>query len=401
MLAVGARIAKRPCLFAGALLGLVALSSVQAADVKFTAQYRGEANGRFENTTSQAGFCGRWPSHCAGGVQTVGLVLHYMKRSEAYASDPRDEHFVKLPGRRTIYVSGPTSGESYPMIFEFTGISQRVHERSFSNPVFTRYPRGGCTYAITYSVLDQWTMYLWNVTNPQQPQPCYSRGEEAMPGDVFNTYVENTAVSYRLSMPSPLAMKPGIYTGSETYSVGAGMDFDFGNGVTSLNTSSLTLNFELDVQHAFVIDFPPGSERAVLEPPGGWMGWLSRGQPPQRLYRDLLFRIWSSGPFTAYKLCQYPVGNRCGIRNAANHEVPVKVGVSLPGGIRAQGNKEVNQLELPSGKEAALQFEAMNTVFNHSGQLHFEVQREHAKEMLEHPGSTYRGDVTVVFDADM
>lgn len=398
MLAVREWVAKRSCRFTGLILGMMALGA-QAAEVTFTAQYRGEASGRFENTTRQAGFCGRWPTHCSG-VQTVGLPLSYMKSSTAYASDPRDEFYVKLPERRTIYVRGPISGESYPMTFELLGVSQRVHEPSNSNPVFTRYPRGGCTYAITYSI-GQWTMYLWNVTNPQQPQPCYSRGQEANPGDVLTSYVENMAVSYQLSMPSPLAMKPGIYVGSETYTVGPGMDFDFGNGVTGLNANSLTLNFELDVQHAFVIDFPPGSERAVLEPPGGWMGWLSRGQPPQRLYRDLLFRIWSSGPFTAYKLCQYPVGDHCGIRNAANHEVPVRVGVSLPGGIRAQGNKEVNQLELPTGQDAALPFEAMSTVFNRSGQLHFEVQREHAKEMLEHPGSTYRGDVTVVFDADM
>lgn len=382
-----------------ALLGLSALLPADAAQVTFTAKYRGEASGRFENTTRQAGFCGQWPTHCMG-VQTVGLPVSYMKTSIARAPDLRDQYYVKLPGRRTIQVTNPQTGDSYPMTFEILSVSQRVYEASEKNPVFTRYPQGGCSYKVTYWTDIGWTMYLWDVRTPQQPQPCTSHATDAAYGETVRTYVSDLAVAYRLSMPSPLAMKPGLYHGSETYTVGAGMDFDFGNNVESLNTNSMTLNFELDVQHAFVIDFPPGSERAVLEPPGGWSGWLSRGQPPQRLSRDLLFQIWSSGPFTAYKMCQYPVGERCGIRNAANHEVPVKVGVSMPNGVRHAGN-DVRKLDLPTGRGSALSFEAVATVFNRAGQLNFEVEREHVQEMLEHPGSTYRGDVTVVFDAEM
>ncbi|MGE7990891.1 hypothetical protein ACQKPE_07555 [Pseudomonas sp. NPDC089554] len=381
------------------LLGRAALPEATAAEVTFTAKYRGEASGRFENTTRQAGFCGYWPTHCAG-VQTVGLPLNYLKTSIAYAPDARDQFYVKLPGRRTLQVTNPLTRDTYPITFEILGVSQKVQEPSYKNPVFTRYPSGGCAYQVTYWTEQGWTMYLWSVRNPAQPQPCYSNGTEAKRGETFTTPVTEMAVSYKLNMPSPLAMKPGIYHGSATYSVGPGMDFDFGNGVQGLDNNSLTLNFELDVQHAFVIDFPPGSERAVLEPPGGWSGWLSRGQALQKLYRDLLFQIWSSGPFKAYKLCQYPVGDRCGIRNAANHEVPVSVGVSMPGGIRQEG-KEVRKLALPTGRAAALSFEAVATVFNRSGQLNFEVEREHVKGMLDHPGSTYRGDVTVVFDAEM
>lgn len=381
-----------------ALLGVAVLLPATAADVTFTAQYRGEASGRFDNTTRQAGFCGQWPTHCSG-VQTVGLPITFNKTSVAHAPDLRDQFYVKLPGRRTIQVTNPLTQDSYPMTFEILAVSQKVWEGSYKNPVFTRYLKGGCAYRVTYWTDISWTMYLWDVLNPAQPQACASTGGEAEPGEVLTTYVNDLAVAYRLNMPSPLAMKPGSYVGSETYSVGAGMDFDFGNGVSGLNANSLTLNFELDVQHAFVIDFPPGSEHAVLEPPGGWTGWLSRGQPPQRLYRDLLFQIWSSGPFTAYKMCQFPVGDRCGIRNAANHEVPVKVGVSMPNGIR-QGGAEVRKLELPSGRASALSFEAVATVFNRAGQLNFEVEREYAEQMLDHPGSTYRGDVTVVFDAD-
>ncbi|MFB4391076.1 MULTISPECIES: hypothetical protein [unclassified Pseudomonas] len=374
------------------------MTQAQAAEVTLSAEYRGEAEGRFHNTTRQAGFCAHWPSDCVG-IETVGLPVSYIKRTEVEASDPRDRFFIQVPGRRNLQVTHTQTGETYPLSLEIQAVSQQVVMRGLANPVFTRYPRGGCTYRRTFSA-GPWTMYLWDLKNPAAPQACNSGGYEAKAGDVYTVRVQELAISYRLSMPSPLSMKPGLFRGHLDYSIGPGGDFDFGNDVTNLNTDQLRVNFELDVQHAFVIDFPAGSERVVLEPPNGWLQWLNRGHPPQRLYRDMPMRIWSSGPFKAYKLCQYPVGGQCGIRNAAGHEVPVAVAVSLPSGIRSQG-REVRRLELPSEKSAALAFEAQQAVFNRSASLHFDVAREPVKEMLKHPGSTYRGDVTVVFDADI
>lgn len=74
-----------------------------------------------------------------------------------------------------------------------------------------------------------------------------------------------------------------MYRGSLTYTIGPGGDFDFGNNVTGLSGDTLVINFELDVQHAFIFEFPPGSERAVLEPKGGWQAWLDGGQPRAHL----------------------------------------------------------------------------------------------------------------------
>lgn len=379
-------------------LSLLAPVVAEAAQVTLSAEYRGQAEGRFHNTTPQAGFCTHWPADCAG-IQTVGLPIHYTKKTEKNAADPRDQFFIQLPSRRILHVTHQQSGERYPLSLEILTVSQRVHMRGTANPIFTQYVQGGCRYRRTYGT-GGWTMYLWNVLDSVSPRACSSGGDGAKRGDVHTVPVDDLAIAYRLSMPSPLSMKPGLFRGSLEYSVGPGGDFDFGNDVTDLNSNRLTVDFELDVQHAFVIDFPPGSERAVLEPPNGWSGWLSRGQAPQRLYRDLPFRIWSSGPFKAYKLCQYPLQGRCGIRNAANHEVPVTVALSLPAGIRTEG-REVRRVELPSDKSAALAFEAQQAVFNRSANLHFEVEREHAQQMLAHPGSTYQGNVTVVFDAHL
>ncbi|WP_262405564.1 hypothetical protein [Pseudomonas fluorescens] len=207
-------------------------------------------------------------------------------------------------------------------------------------------------------------------------------------------------IGYNLSTPTPYRMKPGIYRGSVTYTIGPGGDFDFGNNVTQLNGNSVTLNFVLDVQHLFFFNFPPGSDRAVLEPPGGWLAWLNGGRVPQRIYRDLPFRLWSTGPFKVYKLCQYEAGTHCGIRNDGSDEVAVQVGLSLPGGIRHQ-NAPVERLTLPTGRASALHFEAVQATLNRPGQLHFEVGKDDVRGMLAHAGSTYTGQVTVVFDAEL
>ncbi|AIR91711.1 hypothetical protein LK03_21705 [Pseudomonas cremoricolorata] len=207
-------------------------------------------------------------------------------------------------------------------------------------------------------------------------------------------------VAYHLDMPPPYRMKPGLYTGSLIYSVGPGGDFDFGNQVSNLNDTSLTLNFQLEVQHAFVFEFAPGSERAVLEPPGGWMAWMNGRGAPQRLYRDLPFRLWSTGPFRVYKRCARDLGTGCAISNEQGHQVQVDVALSLPGGIEYQG-AEVQRLTLPSDRAGALQMESVSPALNKPGQLHFKVDEQAVRSMLDHPGSRYRGEVTVIFDAEL
>ncbi|MGG7598243.1 hypothetical protein ACQ4OD_14540 [Pseudomonas sp. WC1] len=212
--------------------------------------------------------------------------------------------------------------------------------------------------------------------------------------------VEELSIGFDMNIPPPYRLKAGTYRGSITYRIGPGGDFDFGNDVSNLSGDSLTVNFELDVQHAFMFEFPPGSERAVLEPRNGWQAWLAGGKAPQRLYRDLPFRVWSTGPFKVYKLCQYDTGAKCAIKNDGGEQVPVDVAMSLPAGVQHLG-QSVERLALPTGRPAALQFEAAMPTLNRPGQLHFEVGRNDVQDMLKHPGSTYTGQVTVVFDAEL
>ncbi len=388
------------CLLPGFLFSA---APAMAMDVLVSARYMGDSSGRFENTTPLAAYCQRWSSYCRD-TRAMQLPITYSRRTIKNSGDVRDNFYVQLPAVRQVDVHHQVTGESHRLTFEFLGVSQQVEGTTELplNPVWTYWPQGGCTYQETFGYPNPPfpTHYLWLVKNPLSPGGCSSIHDAEANGYTVDTSVSNMGVAYRVTMPEPNRMKPGVYTGSLTYSIGPGGDFDFGNGVSDLNTGSLTFNFELDVQHAFIFEFPPGSDRAVLEPPGGWSAWLGGRGAPQRLHRDLPFRLWSTGPFKVYKLCQHYAGSGCGIRNSAGHEVPVTVALTMPGGIQHLGDP-VQRVQLPSGRGAALAFESATPVLNRPGQLHFEVGKADVQTMLGHPGSRYQGEVTVIFDSQL
>ncbi|BBV98551.1 hypothetical protein [Pseudomonas monteilii] len=376
------------------------MSFVEAAQVTISAQYRGGGSGRFDNTTPPGGMCQYMPYTCRTR-QTVALPITYTKQTTKDAADVRDQFYVQLPGRKQIDVYHEQTGEPRQITFDWSAISQEVHGSDVTRIApGNRDVRGGCRMVTTVSQYrPPIVRYLWDMTSPAAPQPCSVSVLQGGSGQRDTVDVTDTSVAYQLNLPPPYRLPAGIYRSSVVYSVGPGGDFDFGNQVSGLSTNTLTVDFVLDVQHAFIFEFPPGSDRAVLEPRGGWKSRLSGGRPPQRLYRDLPFRVWSTGPFKAYKLCQYNMAGTCAIRNADQHQVPVGISLSLPAGIQHRG-QAVERVPLPTGRGAALQFEAATPALNRPGQLHFEVASAAVGEMLDHAGSTYNGMATVVFDAE-
>ncbi|NSX21783.1 hypothetical protein HTV13_18390 [Pseudomonas putida] len=381
---------------------LLAAPLASALDVTISAQYRGGGTGRFDNTTPPGGLCRWWSSTCRDRT-TVTLPITYDKKTTKGAADPRDEFFIGLPARRQVDVYHDATGDSRQLLFDWTAISQRVQTAGniINHPLYQMNLHGGCTSLGNQSQFrPALVSYLFDITQPSAPLPCWANGRNASNGRVEIASVIETSVAYALDITPPFRMPSGTWRGSVTYSIGPGGDFDFGNDVTALSGDSLTVNFVLDVQHAFIFEFPPGSDRAVLEPPGGWQAWLAGGKPPQRLARDLPFRVWSTGPFKVYKLCQHYIDTRCAVRNDTADQVPVEITMSLPAGIEHQG-APVQRLALPSGRLAALQFDAAMATLNRPGQLHFQVARDDVLGMLKHPGTTYTGQATVVFDAEL
>lgn len=388
------------------LLLLAGSGAAQAADITFTARYVGGTDREFENTTPPSGWCNGLPDYCDGHT-TVGLPITYSKVSVAYAPDVRDRFYISMPGNRKVTVTN-NRGESHTLDLTFASVSQNMWSYSSSPPpTMAGDLRGGCT-ALTSSWEDdsgnpgvpRYGYYAWWISQPSNPTPCYSDSPESAPGERFESHIDSFSVGYNLYLPNPNRMRQGFYRGSVTYLIGPGLDIDLGNNVKNLNANSLTVNFELSVEHALDIRFPPGFEHAVLEPPGGWQGWMAgRGLPP-KVHRDLPFFLWSTGPFSVFRRCEHRAGDACAIRNAQGRQVPVLVTLSLPRGA-STGNAPVERAPIPFGPASPLRIEQSTSLSDERSQLHFEVDRPGVEEMVRDPGSTYQGEVTVVFDADL
>lgn len=373
-----------------------------AAQATISARYQGGTDGHFENTTPPAGFCNSWGGTCEG-METVGLPIGFAKTSIHEAPDPRDHFYVKLPGARKVQVVHQLSGETHEVTFEITAFGQAYHVRSLNlSPTGSADVRGGCQFIGGEVDEPDYIQgaFLWSVRNPSNPQPCSSSAPYGTAGDVRVTDFSQTGIAYRLFLPPPRRLGQGLYRGSVTYRIGPGGDFDFGNQVSDLNSDTLVVDFELDVQHAFALQFPAGSDIAVLEPPGGWNAWLGGRGAPRRLYRDMPLRMWSTGPFKVYKRCQYSLAGECAIRNPAGVQAPVEVALSLPDGVVHSG-QPVRRLAIPTGPGAALRFEHLTIVSDRPAQLHFEAGSSAVQTMLTQPGTRFAGEVTVVFDAEL
>lgn len=389
----------RICLFALVLvlLGGFVPNPSMGLEMDLRLRYRGEASGRFENITPPAAFCAVWPESCrvSNFNFVADLPITYDKTIVNQASEPRDRHYIQMPAERNVQVISET-GRSYELTFRFRSLSQQL--RLLQRHKVDGIGQGGCEF---FTSIGNTTLvrFRWGIYTPPAPQPChdYTNTNVGLRTDV---QVTQFGVGFELIMPRPIGMPQGIYRGSVDYTIGPGGDFDFGNAVSNLNGTRLKVNFELDVQHDLYLQFPPGSDRAVLEPPGGWMAWLSGRSTPPRLFRDIPLRIWSTGPIKLYKRCQYELAGICGLRESSGHMVPVQVAVTLPAGMQ-HGGKPINRVAIPTHEAAALQVEPISTVWNQPGQLHFEVAGSDVPSMLAHPGSRYEGLVTVVFEAQL
>lgn len=383
-------------LWLSAMLALAA-PVAQALEVTLSARYRGENSSAFEHTTPEASSCSYYPSMCSRNL-TVDLPITYDKRT-AVTTEPRQNFFIRFPERRQITLFSDQTGEAQQVTLNFTGVTQRVaSQREARNPT-TGYAYGDCTMQSGRWTTQKEYLYHWNIN--RTPAECWSRPARSSWGQVEHVTTSHLSVAYTLETLPTFRFRTGTYRGSVTYRVGPGGDFDFGDDVTALNDDSLTIHVVLEVEHSFRVEFPLDFDHARLEPPGGWTGWLDGGRVPPRIYNDLSMRMWSTGPFKVYKVCEYDVGDHCGIRNRRGEEVPLKVAITLPYGTRYQGWQVVNQWALPTGRAAALKLESILPTFNDTAQLHLEVAQDDVRSMLDRSGELYSGKVTVVFDAEL
>lgn len=392
--ALGALFAMLGTLCPGPFIGVV-----QASVVDITAEYipgyTGMPPSGFINTTPRAAFCSGLVA-CSGNQYryTVNLPLSFSTAFIHRAPDPRDNYFIQLPATKTLNLVNE-HGESFSIRFRATDIGLRIQP---GLTVLISGPSHGACTRVAGTEDRTATEYVGRV-DALVPGGCYMNGRSGSAGSVINVDTTVLGLAFELVLPSPVTLKNGVYRAQLQLSVGgSGADFNLGNRFTSVSTDMLTLNFEFTVKHPLKLEFPPGSERAVLEPPGGWAGWINRGAVPERLYRIIPFRIWTTGAIRVHTLCEYNIGGRCGIRNRSGHQVPLTVAMSLPASMRHQG-AAVENLALPVGAVTSLTIDTLEATLDRQGRLLFEVSQAETASMLRYPGETYQGDVTVVLDA--
>ncbi|MCH4879835.1 hypothetical protein EQV97_20970 [Pseudomonas sp. TMW22090] len=391
---------------------------VSAVTQEITAIYRPDSakplENKFVNTTPVSGICADYPAGCLGDIQ-FSLLLPVTFDSRA-AIKPghglREGAVFKIPSDwRRLDVVDPGTGHRATVEVRISGFGGWYR---FDRPVWELTggdPGGSAGYA------EIWGGHPWD-----PPSPCYgSLGggyDDAGFGEGFIWSFPVGAVCakqakylipvlsydtlsyvYELRTPKPLSMKAGQYTGSLTYSIGPGGDFDMGDIMQS-SDGALTLNFNLDVEHVLKVDIPPGGNRVALLPEGGWQAWLQNpARIPKKLFRDQTFQISASGPFSMRLICSNMYGRWCGIKNENNHLIPVAARVSLPGGIVDGTGRPVVRQELRHDLE--VKFQPGHYVDTKAATLHFDVDRFVDEMLRDHAGSTYSGTVTVVWDSDV
>ncbi|MFM5412345.1 hypothetical protein ACET9F_17830 [Aeromonas veronii] len=193
-----------------------------------------------------------------------------------------------------------------------------------------------------------------------------------------------------------MTMSNGKYTGSLKIMVGRNKDIDLGDATYSGGTEH-ELKFTLTVRHQLKVDFPKGDSdghsQVTLLPPGGWSNWIHSGKrEPNFLQQDLPFRIWFSAPFTVALRCQYQwsTSGECALKDSKGRTVPLKTYYV----------NRFNETTLLTTNKSKFVLPVQGIpVINAARAIRFQIVGGTVAEMMKYPGSSFKGDVTLIFDA--
>lgn len=377
--------------------------AVHAAEVLVTALFKPDAanpgQATFTNTTPVGFYCSWVPSLCVGTNLYMFDIPISMTKSYTKGEEIRKRWYISLPPERTVNLRNALGHEATATI-AFNAASGMLSPGGRANPVYTASIYGGCSY-IRSTNSGANVRFGWSVKNPRVPQPCYSQGDEGASGSTGTFRATPLGIGLKISTNSPLSLQNGIYTGEATYTIGgSGTDLDFGDGVAA-SDSVLTLRFSFTVLHDLKVTTPPGGDITRLQPLGGWARWSEHGILPKALQSDLPFTITGSAPFSLKLDCEFPVGEQCAIRSAVDGDLaPVDVAISMPG-IRSEATgSDANRYRLRAntGRETLM---PTSPVAHRPSRLHFNVDGEPMRRMLDQPGSHWQGRATLIFDTEI
>lgn len=399
----------------GFMLICLLTSRALAQDVSITALFKPDSAyphlNQFKNTTPSSGYCAQYPAQCVEN-QTFSLRVPIRFESNrpipANHTSPRQGATLKVPAQWRELTVRHVSGHLEKVKVRITGVGSK-----YVTEDVTKLVGGAADYRAAHNL-------LWGTSWVNSSPPCLYSGVGYFTSNSYGFFwktpvqaacvkqakfdipwlrYDHLDVAYELETPNPLGMTGGQYVGSLNYTIGPNGDFDFGD-VMMPSSSALTMNFTLDVQHTLKVEIPPGGEKVQLIPEGGWQSWLQAGRKPVRLYRDQMFNISASSRFKMYLRCSLTNGRVCMLSDERQGVlVPIKVSVSLPGGLTDGLGNPVRRRELLT-QTGAVNFQPGQYVDRQPGMLHFEIERF---DYLLAPGlpRRYFGNVTVVWDSEV
>lgn len=397
------------------LLGLSVLAAAcaSAAVVDITAEFKpqpGQAMPRsFTNTTPLSGVCARSPESCRrAGVASVALPISFRSSYAAHSTAG-----ISLPrGPQTVTIRHEDGASTERLQVELNGLGgtllyyASVAESTPRTPANMAADWGGswevapsgCTAVVSRS-RSPYFDFMWKTAGS-------SRCMKTAGDKVRRTDISDTQLSYVLTTPNPLGMKPGVYTGSITYFVGSFKDIDMGHALIP-SDGALTLRFRLFVDALLKVEIPPGGHRVELVPPEGWAHWTDHGRVPSRLARDQTFRIWANGSFNMRVECQNVQADTCALRRADGSDtVGLDVYVSLPGQVTDSAGRTVTRKRLTLDSHDPLTVARGRYIDGKAGVLTFEIPGKRVGELLKKVESgpsgertSYSGLVTVIWES--
>jgi len=398
------------------LCSLPAGAAVLNINASFAPDSAAPQRNEFKNQTPSQGFCTQVPQACEPeGLFSLIAPITFTANAPIRANhaDPRQGGMAKVPSEwRDVQVTH-SSGETHIVKIRIAGIG---HESAIPVPISeltgqdglrgwdSLWQGGGWIYAPSPCQGVGWATAgtrgynsFWKV--PQGAGVCAKQALLEIPLSFRYLYF---VFGYQLITPNPLSMQSGQYTGSITFSVGPGQDFDMGD-VMQPDDSTLTLNFNLDVQHTLKVDIPPGGNKVELVPEGGWQNWLQNGRKPVRLFRDQTFNISASSRFKMELSCFLTGTTDCLIYDQlSGRTAAVQISISLPNGLTDLVGEPVKRRRFYPGSHRAQQFQPAFYVDRAPGVLHFEIDSTYVNSMLQSGrAATYSGTVTVIWDSEV
>ncbi|MFS1162439.1 hypothetical protein [Aeromonas salmonicida] len=208
--------------------------------------------------------------------------------------------------------------------------------------------------------------------------PEWSRFPAPHVGKVRKFYI-----GYKLIPVNISAISNGTYKGKLSLSVGSTRDIDFSKS-TYRSPTVVELDFSLVVRNHLKVVFPPAGNKVFLQPDGGWR----HGDKTPSLSGVMPVQITSSIPYWIKLECQYlsTVDDSCQIKSDKNASL---VSMSI-----YKKSAKGNVLLSPTVKK---NFEKNEPLSN--GLFSFKINKDKVKNMMNYPGSTYKGNVTIIMDA--